>query len=494
MSTTTHQTDPAPIDEQTAGGVAADSYVYLYPLVLMDLTRRQMTNVEAGNILGRGPMNMFINARQFPAADFRAVVRPNFDTLYSSAWLDLTDGPVVVSAADTDGRYYMLPMLDMWTDVFATPGKRTSGTHAQDFLVAPLGWKGGVPDGAQRVEASTPYAWIIGRTQTNGVDDYEAVARVQDGYKITPLAQLGQRAQSAAVPVDASVDMETPPLDQINSMAAAEFFAYGAELMKLHPPHVTDWSFLARAARIGIMPGHSLDWDALDEIARAALTAAPAAGLAAMKAKMPTMARVENYWQMNTDTIGVYGNYYLKRAIVAMVGLGANEAVDAVYPLNIADAEGHPLDGDNDYTLRFTADELLPVDAFWSVTMYDAEGFQSANSINRFAIGDRDDLAFGEDGSLELYLQHDDPGAEKRSNWLPAPRGPLGVTMRLYAPAAPVVRGEWAPPAIRRSPRVAPADPPCEQPPWEPSLDPAATSNRENAGRVDLGRLRSTCR
>jgi hypothetical protein len=169
-----------------------------------------------------------------------------------------------------------------------------------------------------------------------------------------------------------------------------------------------------------------------------------------MKPTSRQNAREVNGWEMNTDTIGVYGNYYLKRAIVAMVGLGANPPEDAVYPLNVADSHGRPLTGDHDYLLHFAKDELPPVEAFWSVTMYDAEGFQAANPIDRFAIGDRDQLTYNPDGSLDLYLQHDSPGADKESNWLPAPRGPLGVTMRLYAPKPSVLGGRWTPPPTKR--------------------------------------------
>ena len=169
-----------------------------------------------------------------------------------------------------------------------------------------------------------------------------------------------------------------------------------------------------------------------------------------MYAKIPTIARVANGWSMNTDTMGVYGIYYLKRAMVALLGLGANQAEDAIYPMNLADADGKPLVGERKYVLHFGKEELPPVNAFWSVTMYDEAGFQVANPINRFAIGDRDELKYNADGSLDLYLQSENPGPDRECNWLPSPaKGALGVTMRLYAPKAEALDGRWNPTAIR---------------------------------------------
>jgi hypothetical protein len=435
--------------EREARAIGVEAYVFLYPLVLMELTRRQATSVPAGTRPGSGPMGAFSHIREFPSAEFRTVVRPNFDTLYSSAWLDLTGGePVVVSAPDTGGRYYLLPMLDMWTDVFAVPGKRTTGTGAGSFAVAPPGWSGRLPDGVRRIDAPTPYVWIIGRTQTNGPADYGAVHEVQDGFTIAPLS--GSSAAPADREPDPSVDLETDPLHQIAGLPARDYFGLAADLLPVHPPHRTDWSTLARLERVGLWPAGGFDYDALDPAVRRALDGAPAEGLDLMRTTLPHLARVSNGWQMNTDSIGVYGNFYLKRAIVAMAGLGANPPEDAVYPLCLADADGRPLEGEHDYVLHFEKEELPPVDAFWSVTMYDAEGFQVANPLDRFAIGDRDDLTYNADGSLDLHLQHGSPGPGRESNWLPAPRGPLGVTMRLYGPAQEVLDGRWNPPAVRR--------------------------------------------
>lgn len=439
------------LEEQEAREYAVEAYTYLYPLVTMDVTRRQTTNVEPGKVLGRGPMMTVINIRAFPAAEYRDVVRPNFDTLYSAAWIDLTDGPVELTVPDSGGRYYLLPLLDMWTDVFACPGARTTGTGAGRFAIVPPRWTGSLPDGVSRIDAPTSYVWMIGRTQTNGPSDYEAVHRFQDGLRLTPLWQSGQPAQPKPLEIDPRVDMQTPPLRQVNDMLGLDYFRYAAELMRLHPPHITDQAVVARMRRLGIDAGQSFNPDHAAPLVQKALQNAPAAAQAAMNAKVPTLAKVVNGWQLGTDTMGVYGNYYLKRAIIAMIGLGANQVEDAIYPMSLVDADGLPYDGANDYILHFEQADLPPVNAFWSVTLYDDEGFQVANNLDRFAIGDRDPLTYHDDGSLDLYIQHASPGPDKESNWLPAPAGSFNLTARLYWPKPQALDGSWVLPAVRRA-------------------------------------------
>lgn len=440
-------TTPPSTDD--ANAIAIEAYIYLYSLVTMEVSRRQLAHGAPDAQPGRGPMNMFHHIRSFPDADFKVVVRPNFDTLYSSAWIDVSAEPIVVTAPASPDRYYLLPCLDMWTDAFAVPGTRTSGPDAIAFALCAPSWTGTLPEGVERIDAPTPTVWMIGRTQTNGPADYDAVRAFQDELTMTPLSAYPGPAPAPVVDDDPSVDTTTPPLDLVNGMAAADYFTLGASLMAVHPPHLTDWSIVARMRRIGLRPG-ALDFDALDATARAALEAAPAAALAQLAERFPHLAPAVNGWMDITDTMGVYGDHYIKRAIVSMVGLGANPAEDAIYPVLQVDADGKPLDGGNRYVIRFEGDALPPAGAFWSVTMYDAQGFQAANELDRFAIGDRDGLTIGADGSIELYLQHENPGPDKVANWLPAPLGALGVTMRIYEPLPAALSGAWVPPAVRR--------------------------------------------
>jgi hypothetical protein len=453
---------PAPtLTEAEAQAIAVDAYIYFYPLLSMDISRKTFTNVEPGTEFGKGPMNAFTNIPAYPPADFKGVVRSNFDTLYSAAWLDMTKEPVVISAPDTDGRYYLLPMLDMWTDVFASPGWRTTGTRAGTFLVTPPGWRPELRDGfaealnlpkeTQRIEAPTPHVWVIGRTQTNGPKDYDTVHKIQAGYKVTLLSDWGKPPKPVEAKIDPDVDMKTPPKVQVDTMPAGKYFAYAAELLKVERPHITDEPMLAQLKKIGIEVGKSLDMDKVDPVVRKAMESAPQVAQRLMSWKLPTLARVANGWSMNTDTVGVYGNYYLKRAILAQQGLGANVPEDAIYPINLGDDSGKPLDGANKYTIAFEKSAMPPVNAFWSITLYDSDGFQVGNNIDRFAVSSWMPFQHNADGSLDLYIQQESPGKDREANWLPAPKGPFNLLMRMYAPKSEVLTGRWNPPPVTKA-------------------------------------------
>ena len=442
----------APVPDEEAEAIAVEAYLYLYPLVTMDLTRRQMTDPRFDSPMV-GPPNTFVHLRSYPTVDMRTVVRPNFDTLYSSAWLDLAREPMIVSVPDTHGRYFLLPMLDLWTDVFAVPGKRTTGTEAGDYAVVPPGWAGDLPDGVERIDAPTSQVWILGRTQTNGPDDYDAVHAIQDGYTITPLSRWGKApGPEPDWKPEAGVDLSRTPKEQVDAMTGEAFFAYAAEVLRSTPTHLTDWSQVARLWRLGFVPGEGYDPSFLSATVRDAVKAAPEEAQRQMATGTRRLGQIVDGWSMNTSTMGVYGDDYLWRAIVAQNGLGANQPEDAVYPLALTDSDGRRLEGGTPYRLHFDANALPPVDAFWSVTMYDAEGYPVPNALDRYALGDRDPLKYNPDGSLDLWIQSRDPGDAKRANWLPSPgSGALGITMRLYAPRPEVLNGGWAPPPIERT-------------------------------------------
>jgi hypothetical protein len=249
--------------------------------------------------------------------------------------------------------------------------------------------------------------------------------------------------------------MKTPPKVQVDTMPATKYFAYAADLLKVNGPHLTDESILARMKRIGIEAGKSFDIEKADPTVRKALEAAPESAQKLIEWKVKTLASVSNGWSMNTDTMGVYGNYYLKRAIVAQLGLGANVPEDAIYPLNLGDETSRPLDGTNKYTIHFDKGGTPPVATFWSITLYDPEGFQVPNSLNRFAVSSWMPFKYNADGSLDLYVRNESPGQDREANWLPAPKGPFNLTMRLYAPKSEVLTGHWNPPPVTKTESVS---------------------------------------
>lgn len=445
----------ADLDFETAYEIGCEGYTYLYPIVLMDVTRRQMTNVKEIDLpTWRSPANVFMNNPRFPGAEDRTVVRPNFDTLYSSAWLDLVAEPMVIKVPASDGRYYLLPMLDMWTDVFACPGPRTTGTAAQEFVIVGPGWSGKINPALnlQRIDASTPYVWIIGRTQCNGESDYASVREFQDGLQIIPYS-----AYEAGLPPPPPIGSDTDdisreePLVIVEKMTPEAFFAYGADLMRQNPAHFNDYPILARLARAGFVPGQPFDLNAAPAAVQDAFRKAAPDALARMKEKQTSLTPLTNGWVYPNEMMGTYGTSYLRRAIVALIGLGANLPEDAIYPTAYVDSTSTALDSALQYTLRFEANSLPPVNAFWSVTLYDEQGFQVPNAINRFSLGTRNNLVES-DGYVTLYVERSMDETDPRwSNWLPAPQeGAFNLTMRLYSPKQEAINGDWHPPAITR--------------------------------------------
>ncbi|MFK0087314.1 DUF1254 domain-containing protein [Pseudomonas sp. NPDC090755] len=442
--------------------IAREAYVYAYPIVTMDVSQRQATNVaDAASVPMRAPLDQFAHVRSYPRAETRDVVRLNFDTLYSSAWVDLSRGPVVLSVPDMADRYYLLPMLDMWTDVFAVVGSRTTGSKAGHYALVPPGWVGELPAGMLKIVAPTSMIWILGRTQTNGPADYEKVRKVQDSYTLTPLAQWGKAAvpRTAAAP-DAAIDNTTPPLRQVNALDGVTVLSRLAGLMAKYPPHANDYPILARLRRIGLEPGKPFDPARLDAQVVDTINTAGRDALAGLRQASLRRAGLEqrNGWASALRTVGTYGTSYEMRARASLIGLGANLPEDAIYPASFTDGDGKPYDGSNRYVLHFEKDGLPPADAFWSITLYDADGFQVPNAINRFALGDRDALKFNADGSLDLYIQHQSPGGDKQANWLPAPKGTFNLALRLYSPRQAMRDGSWAPPPVKRvQEQLAPA-------------------------------------
>jgi len=440
-------------DPETAFELAVEAHYYLYPLVLMDVTRRQATSVaSADQVVGRAPPNQFAHFRRFAPAGYRDVVRPSFDTLYSFAWLDVTEGPLVVSVPDAGDHYYMLPMYDMWSDVFAAPGTRTSGNWPGEYVVVAGHWAGKLPESARRLDAPTPYVWIIGRTQCDGEADYPYVNAFQDRLSITPLRWTVDRPRrrSRLRAVEPPVDPVTPPPEQVDALSPLQFFAYAAELLKLHPPHPTDHAVLQRLERLGLVPGASLDVAALPRAVVECLRAAVSESRLMLHQRAMQVGWSRNGWLMNTETMGAWGTDYLKRATVDRIGLSATLPEDILYPTAFVDDKGRLLRGCNRYALRFESDELPPARAFWSLTAYDEDGYVRRNRAEKYVVRDRDQLKCGPDGSLELAVQSLPPLNRPLANWLPCPDDLFSLCLRLYWAEPEALDRAWAPPPVRR--------------------------------------------
>jgi len=431
--------------------LATDAYIYGYPLVTMEMTRRIMTNVAAPAGT-RAPMGQFARIREYPSAAFRDVTAPNADTLYTIAWADVGREPWVLSLPDMKGRYYLFPMLDGWTSVFQVPGARTTGTGAQTYAITGPGWKGTLPAGVKEYKSPTSLVWMLGRIYCTGTpEDYAAVHALQDQCKLVPLSAWGKDYTPPAATVDPKVDMKTAVREQVNALDAVSYFTLLAELMKTNPPVAADAAAVARFARIGLVPGQDFDKSKLnaDFVARIPHIAFDRIML---QLKVGKSVKNVNGWLYDTVT-GLYGTDYLNRALVTAIGLGANRPQDAIYPMSMKDANGSDYDGKNKYVMRFPKGQLPPVKGFWSLTMYDADFFFVANPINRYSISARQKLKANADGSTDLYIQNESPGADKESNWLPAPKGKFQLMLRLYWPSETppsIINGTWSPPPAKK--------------------------------------------
>ena len=421
--------------------ISEQAYIYAYPLVLLQETMTAL------------PPDHLIHVSAFPDASFRLIVRPNADTLYTNAWIDVSKEPMLLRVPDSGGRFYLLQFMDAWTETFADPGKRTSGTGEGWFGIVGPGWQGQLPLHVTRIDAPTNQVWLLGRTQTNGANDYENVHAFQHGMRLIPLSQFpGQDQKPGPAPGARQPPPGPTPPDRVRAMDSVQFFRAFANAMKRNPPHADDAPLLKEMALVGISPGHDFDASKLTPEQLAALKAGTEAAMAHLESFVSTGATREPGWTSFQGAVGRYGTNYMARAVTARVAIGANPAEDAVYMNNSTDSRGQPLNGATRYRMHFAASGLPPVLAFWSITGYDRDGYFIANAMNRYAIGDRDTLKFNPDGTLDLYIQAQDPGPDRRSNWLPSGDGPFNLTFRLYWPKQAILNRSWQPPNVEQIP------------------------------------------
>ena len=442
------------LHKEEAVAIAVDAYIYGYPLVTFDMARRQQTNVAKPDA-EHAPMGQMIKMRAYPAVDNHCCAAPNADTLYTMAWLDLSAEPMILGIPEIRDRYYILPFLDGFSEVFHVVSSSTSGGKAQQVAITGPGWKGTLPEGVTRVESGTAMVWMLGRLYCTGTsEDYAAVHALQDKFTLVPLSAWGKPWTPPPGVVDPEFDMHTGVRAQVNALGVYTYLDELGRLLKTNPPKPADAAIVARMAKIGLVPGRDFDGTALGALDRRIIEAVPKLALLKMGVHLKEQKKTDG-WLYFTSGVGNWGTDYLTRGMANLVGPGWNRPQDAIYPLSQADPDGRAYDGAKQaYVMRFEKGRLPPVDGFWSLTLYDGEFFFVPNAINRYAVSERDALVANPDGSIDLYIQPESPGKDKEANWLPAPRGKFQLILRMYGPRKTppsIVDGSWTPPPVRRA-------------------------------------------
>ena len=439
---------------------AVDAYIYGYALVLEEMTLQLM--LETGQLAG---MNQFKHTERLLKPEDRSVKRPNNDTLYSQAFLDLSAEPVILHVPDTTGLYYLMQIMDAWTNTFAAPGTRTTGTSPRDFAIVGPDWKGHLPRPVKVIKSPTNLVWIVGRTQVitdippegtcEGID-YTDVNDLMEQYTLTPLSQWPDGHASSPFDVSSQEDPAPTPPELVAELTGVEFFEMLSGLMEENPAATQDMPALKRFEAIGFKPGEPFTPpDDMEDI----VNAAPETALPRIKEQFRNLGEEVNGWRVTVSDIGTYGTNYLNRAAVAWGAPGANLPEDGFYPSTeyaMVDGELEKLNGANRYVIHF--DPVPPVNAFWSVTLYDRDGYLLENEICRYAIHSTDQALIGQT-AVDILLQPDAPDdKDKTGFWLPTPpaisddaeAADFSLVLRMYWPDRTSLQGKWAPPPVEK--------------------------------------------
>jgi hypothetical protein len=447
------QTDAPTADEVKAA--AEEAYIYGLPMV-MAYTASYEFWLDKSSSQYKSPMGELTHSRRVFTYEDTAVIVPNSDTPYSFVCLDLRAEPWVVSVPNVEeGRYFSVQLVDWNAFNFGYIGSRASGNGAGDFLVVGPDWKGEAPAGIKGIlRSSSQFCIAIIRTQLFGPDDMANVANIQDGYQARPLsAFLKQPAPPAAAAID---------FPKANAQLAKEnFFGLLEFVMQVAPPGPEEKEIRAKLARIGVGPEKKSDFKDLPPAHKAAALEGVKAGMAKVQERAGSIGKRINGWQVGSafGNRDFYKGDWLLRAAAAQAGIFGNNAEEAVYPMTRWLPDGEVIDtSKNNYEITFPAGKFPPAKAFWSVTIYDGKSqLLIKNPINRYLINSPmlSGMKKNDDGSITLHIRKDSPGADKESNWLPAPDGPVYLVMRLYWPQTespsilPPGEGDWAPPAVQ---------------------------------------------
>jgi len=422
------------LTEDQAYQLGTEAYVYGIPLIEMARTRHRMT-ADPQNPSAFG-LNTLVNVFRLAGPNSRGVVAPNVDTLYSVAWLDLRGEPVLLDVPDMAGRYYSFQFMDFFTNSFDYVGRRKTGTAEGRFVIVGPNFKGDLPAGAKIIRSPTPSVWLLGRTLIDGESDLVRLRPLMERYKLTTTG----------------APMTAPTLPQVDPAEPLSAFAVINAALGENPPPAEDAALLARVAAIGVGPGQVFDPKTVEPAVAEALRRAIRDADRQYGTMTARQGVTVDGWVRPAAELGLYGQNFRLRAVVAKTGLAANTLDESFYFSATADASDQPLSGAHRYVLRFEAADIPPVNAFWSVTLYGPDRFLIANPIKRYAIGDRTSgLKKGSDGAIEIYIQHEAPGGDKDANWLPAPAGSFALTLRAYEPKQAIMDGRYAPPPVHRA-------------------------------------------
>jgi len=431
--------------------ILEEAYLYGYPMLTMDYTHKLSTNVVEPTSRGKAPLNQWATVRQFPKAAFKSVVRPNLDTYYSLIYADLSKGPLYIYIPSTE-RYYLMPILNVFGDVIASPGSRTTGQGELHIALVGPDYKEDIDSDLMVIRSGTSLNWLVGRVAVkNDEDGISEVANFQEKLIVKPLKE---RNNENYIAPKGSVNPEYNnfvPLEKVNGLDIVTYFNQMMALMVDNPPTKEDAPLMSKLKSVGIVPGGSFDISQFPGLEKSVINKLPE--LVQKKFKeitaKPKTENMQNGWTVNTSGLGKYGTNYSLRAYVTNIGYGANTPDDAIYPNSAVDSDGNTYSGDYKYKLHFDADKLPPVKGFWSLTMYTKEGFLVDNSIDRYVLGSMKDMQYNKDGSLDIFIQNEAPET-MQSNWLPSPgKGvEFELTFRMYWPEGDVLNRTWQMPGV----------------------------------------------
>lgn len=449
-------TDGVPTPEE-ARQIAAAAYVYGYPLVFMDALSEHNTAVPSLDLPhGVAPFNQLIRAYEMPIDKFQtAAPHPITDASYFGGWLNLTEEPMVFSVPESNGRYYVIMLEDEWTNNLLPIGPRTTGTGPGNFAIVGPRWNGILPSDMTEIKSPTNLVLIAARTQMDGPADLPAATAFLDNITLTPLNEWNTNyTLPAIVPVTSDVIADAKPSTSaavIANMTPEEFYRRLTKAMCENSPDSIDQPVIDQIARIGIIPCRTFNWSSMNATMQTAIVQGTQDGTERVKSAAidwPGAITVNN-WRATFDMGNFKTNYTLRAGIASGFGAG-NLKEDALYWWLFDNETGIPYSGTNNYLLNFPTNNTPPVNGFWSVTIYDSDGHFVPNPLNQYTITSHSgNPEYNTDGSFDIYIQNRSPGADKESNWLPAPSGEFVLIMRLYWPQEPALDGSWVPPVVQ---------------------------------------------